>query len=114
MHHRVGVAHAPQETEGTPSRVVVEMVHANKGDPRADVVPVVAQDPQGLVKQLQALDIAIGHDYPDVAFVRAAKLGVRQHHWRFGNMPPVDGIKDQELASIIFYIRELQRANGIN
>jgi hypothetical protein len=29
-------------------------------------------------------------------------------------MPPVEGISDQEIADITFYIRELQRANGIN
>ena len=50
----------------------------------------------------------------DVAFVRAAKAGSRQHHWSFGDMPPVDGISDAEIAVIIEYIRAVQRANGIN
>jgi hypothetical protein len=40
-------------------------------------------------------------------------MGVQAHHWRFGNMPPVEGITRAEVATIITYIRELQRANGI-
>ena len=50
----------------------------------------------------------------DMSFIRAAKNGVRAHHWPFGNMPPVDGITDVEIQKIILYVRELQRANGIN
>lgn len=50
----------------------------------------------------------------DAAIARAAKLGAQQHHWPFGNMPPVAGITDAEIAAIITYIRAVQRANGIN
>lgn len=50
----------------------------------------------------------------DIAFQRAAKFGVRAHHWPFGNMPPVKGITEVEVEKIIAYVRELQRANGIN
>ena len=54
-----------------------------------------------------------GH-HGDMSFVLAARRGVQAHHWPFGNMPPVEGIKDDEIANIIVYIRELQRANGIS
>jgi cytochrome c len=50
----------------------------------------------------------------DEAFQRAAANGVRAHHWRFGNMPPVEGVTRGDMAMIIAYIRELQRHNGIN
>ena len=50
----------------------------------------------------------------DESFQRAAAAGVQSHHWRFGNMPPVDGITRADVAMIVAYIRELQRANGIN
>ncbi|AUR01478.1 Cytochrome C oxidase, cbb3-type, subunit III [Shimia marina] len=50
----------------------------------------------------------------DAAFLLAAKNGVRAHHWRFGNMPPVEGVTDGDVKMIIVYVRELQRANGIN
>jgi len=50
----------------------------------------------------------------DEAFYRAALNGVQSHHWRFGNMPPVKGITRADIKPIIAYIREVQRANGIN
>ena len=53
-----------------------------------------------------------GH-HADEAFFRAAKNGVRAHHWGFGDMPPVIGITDQEILKIVRYIRDLQFANGI-
>ncbi len=49
----------------------------------------------------------------DYAFYRAAKDGVRSHHWRFGNMPPITTVKKYDVTEIISYIRALQRANGI-
>ena len=50
----------------------------------------------------------------DAAFVVAARNGARQHHWSFGNMPPLEQrLTDAELNAIILYIRELQRENGI-
>jgi len=50
----------------------------------------------------------------DESFQRAAAMGVQGHHWPFGNMPPVEGITRGDVTMIIAYIRELQRANGIN
>lgn len=49
----------------------------------------------------------------DMAFVLAAKQGVRAHHWRFGNMPAVEGVSDEDVLQITDYVRALQRANGI-
>lgn len=49
----------------------------------------------------------------DEAFQRAAAVGVRSHHWRFGDMPPVPGLTRADVAAIISYIRALQRENGI-
>lgn len=53
-----------------------------------------------------------GH-HADGAFFLAAKLGVRQHHWRFGDMPPQPQVTEKQLALIVKYVRELQVANGI-
>lgn len=50
----------------------------------------------------------------DAAFFRASMLGVPAHHWRFGDMPLVDGISDDEIGLIVAYVRALQNANGIN
>lgn len=49
----------------------------------------------------------------DGAFMVAATNGVRQHHWSFGSMPPVEGITPAEINSIVTYVREVQRANRI-
>jgi mono/diheme cytochrome c family protein len=53
-----------------------------------------------------------GH-HPDAAFFNAAKYGVQQHHWPFGNMPPQPQVSEDQVALIVKYIRELQVANGI-
>lgn len=49
----------------------------------------------------------------DIAFYRAVEKGVRAHHWKFGNMPPIEGVSETQVGYIIAYVRELQRANGI-
>jgi len=51
--------------------------------------------------------------HADEAFYRAAAFGVRAHHWRFGDMPAVQGIQRQQVAYIVGYIRWLQRQAGI-
>jgi mono/diheme cytochrome c family protein len=51
--------------------------------------------------------------HADVSFVLAVRHGVAAHHWSFGKMPPVPGLNADEVASIIRYVREVQRANGV-
>ncbi|MEO0383177.1 MAG: cytochrome c [Pseudomonadota bacterium] len=51
--------------------------------------------------------------HSDQSFYQAVRYGVRAHHWRFGNMPAVEGVGQNEVSDIIAYVRELQRANGI-
>lgn len=51
--------------------------------------------------------------HSDMAFVMAARNGVRAHHWPFGNMAAVPEVTDAELAGIIRFVREVQVANGI-
>lgn len=53
-----------------------------------------------------------GH-HADAAFQIAVSNGVRQHHWTFGSMPPVEGVKEEQVRDITAYIRALQRENGI-
>ena len=53
-----------------------------------------------------------GH-HGDESFQRAVALGVGAHHWRFGDMPPVEGLTRRDVEAIVAYVRELQRANGI-
>ena len=49
----------------------------------------------------------------DFAFQRAALQGVRAHHWKFGNMPPIAGVTQEDVNEIIQYVRWLQRQAGI-
>ncbi len=53
-----------------------------------------------------------GH-HADEAFFVAAKLGVRQHHWPYGNMPAQPQVTADQIRAIVAYVRELQVANGI-
>lgn len=49
----------------------------------------------------------------DSAFYRAALNGVRAHHWKFGNMPPITGITSKDMDSIVPFIRWYQQAKGL-
>lgn len=53
-----------------------------------------------------------GH-HADESFRRAVALGVRRHHWPFGDMAKQAHVKPREVESIIRFVRELQAANGI-
>ncbi|RMH48446.1 MAG: cytochrome c [Alphaproteobacteria bacterium] len=53
-----------------------------------------------------------GH-HADEAFFRAVAMGVRAHHWTFGDMPPQSGLTPADVKAIVAYVRALQRANGI-
>jgi len=51
--------------------------------------------------------------HADGAFFLAVKNGVRAHHWSYGNMAPVPGLSDVEIAQVTAYVRARQRASGI-
>lgn len=48
----------------------------------------------------------------DYAYRVAIRDGVREHHWWFGDMPPVEGITDLEIEKVISYIRSEQERLG--
>jgi mono/diheme cytochrome c family protein len=51
--------------------------------------------------------------HADASFALAVRRGVRSHHWGFGDMPPIPGIKDEEINRIVAYVRWLQKQAGI-
>ena len=53
-----------------------------------------------------------GH-HGDISFRLAVRRGVRAHHWRFGDMPAIDGVSDAALEEIIAFVRAVQKANRI-
>ncbi len=71
-----------------------------------------AQGKQGVAPPLVHKIYEPNH-HGDMAFVLAAQNGVRAHHWRFGNMPAVEGVTQRDVLNIVAYVRALQRENGI-
>jgi mono/diheme cytochrome c family protein len=51
--------------------------------------------------------------HADAAFTLAVRLGVRSHHWRFGDMPALPHVTDDVVGEITAYVRWLQRQVGI-
>ena len=51
--------------------------------------------------------------HSDFSFRRAMSIGVRAHHWRFGDMEKVTGLTPEQVELIITYIREIQQYAGI-
>ena len=49
----------------------------------------------------------------DQAFYRAALQGAQQHHWEFGNMPPVEGMTAKKMDSLMPYVRYYQQQKKI-
>jgi mono/diheme cytochrome c family protein len=45
----------------------------------------------------------------DKSFYRAALQGVKQHHWNFGDMPPVEGMTPKKMDSVVPYVRYYQQ-----
>jgi len=52
-----------------------------------------------------------GH-HGDDSFRAAIARGVRAHHWNFGDMPAMRGLDDDEVDSIIAFIRSEQQRQG--
>jgi mono/diheme cytochrome c family protein len=50
--------------------------------------------------------------HADFAFYSAVKNGVLQHHWEFGDMPPLPHVPPEQVADITAYVRALQRKHG--
>ena len=51
--------------------------------------------------------------HADESFYRAAIRGVKAHHWKFGDMPPVSGATTDDVSRILPFIRWLQQENVI-
>lgn len=51
--------------------------------------------------------------HSDPSFYQAVERGVRAHHWRFGDMPPIPEATKEKTAQIIAYVRWLQEQAGV-
>lgn len=52
--------------------------------------------------------------YPDFVFKQVLRDGKREKNWRFGAMPPVDGLSAQDIDEVTAFVRAAQIASGIN
>jgi mono/diheme cytochrome c family protein len=50
--------------------------------------------------------------HSDASFRRAISQGAPQHHWNFGDMPPVQGVSEDQATAVIAFIRAQQRERG--
>ena len=70
-------------------------------------------DLRGTDKGPSHLSIVYAPDHhPDDSFRGAIADGVAAHHWEFGDMAPVEGLRDDEVAAIIAFVREEQERQG--
>lgn len=51
--------------------------------------------------------------HADLAIYLAVKNGVKQHHWQFGDMPPVPEVSPEEARDIVAHIRAAQKRAGL-
>lgn len=52
-----------------------------------------------------------GH-HSDESFRSAIRNGSPAHHWTFGDMPPIEGLDEEQVDAIIAFVRERQEAEG--
>ena len=50
--------------------------------------------------------------HADISFLLAVQRGTPAHHWRFGDMPPIDGLTQEDVAAVTAFVRETQRTQG--
>lgn len=50
--------------------------------------------------------------HTDDSYRSAIANGVREHHWPFGDMPPVEGLSEEEVEAVIGFVRSEQERQG--
>lgn len=50
--------------------------------------------------------------HTDAGYQAAVRNGAQQHHWNFGDMPPVEGLSDEDIDAVITFIRTEQERLG--
>ena len=52
--------------------------------------------------------------FPDETVQKAIVEGAMARNWPFGDMPPVEGLGEDEIEGLVAFVREVQDANGID
>lgn len=50
--------------------------------------------------------------HTDASFRSAIANGAAQHHWNFGDMPPIEGLTGQDVEAVIAFVRSEQERQG--
>ena len=50
--------------------------------------------------------------HADASFLLAVRRGSPAHHWNFGDMAPIEGLSDDDVAAITAYVRSVQEEQG--
>lgn len=58
-------------------------------------------------------DIYVSSHHGDLSFYHAVKNGVKQHHWKFGDMPMLTGLTPEQVSDIVLFVRGNQRLAGL-
>ena len=58
-------------------------------------------------------DVYKSSHHADLSFYFAVKSGVKQHHWKFGDMPVVVGVAPERVSDIVAYVRQQQKLSNI-
>ena len=116
---------APIETSAAPAPTVTSDAPAPLTTAATFVVPDGAAVYQQYCAECHGVDLR-GTDkgpsqlsiiyepnhHGDYAYRVAIREGTREHHWWYGDMPPVEGITDLEIEKVISYIRAEQERLG--
>lgn len=51
--------------------------------------------------------------YPDYHFKRVVREGKAEKNWRFGPMPAIPDISDDDLDAVVAFVREVQKATNV-
>jgi mono/diheme cytochrome c family protein len=94
---------------------------ASAGDPRAGAELYATNCAQCHGAELRGTDLGPPFlddvyepsHHADGAFQLAVQRGVQPHHWDFGPMPLIQGLSPADVEDIIAYVRQEQRAVGI-
>lgn len=109
----VSAACSGSEPTATTAAISSDVVAAGEVLYAANCAECHGADLRGTDKGPSHLSIVYEpNHHPDAAFLLAVKNGVRAHHWNFGPMLPVDGLTDEEIASITAYVRSVQAEQG--
>jgi cytochrome c len=109
----------PKPPQEETSENTLQIVHSSQGGKGKTLFEKTCADCHGkgalgtdkgpaFIEQLYAPE-----KLDDMSFLYAIQRGAKAQHWPYGDMDAIPELSDREIAYIVRYIREVQKANGI-